>query len=489
MSDTPNNKKTEDSNSKKGIRAIDYIRDHCIEQRLIEYIGQVVHGRPPDPYGVMANQFASQSNPPTISHLHGREIILSTGRPSLAVDVFANMLGRKKLSGSSIAPLGTSVFSQELKPHLDANSTRFMGLGSKNAGSFVEIVSVALQGKQFTTIDQFDMAVKKTLEGKNGIVNVLTAISFALAIASSNILQKPLFLYFYESFFPQQATDHFTIPTPAITLLEGGMHSQSPMAFEAIMIIPKASLSFNEQLRVCAEVTDKLRRKLYGDKPVFPVGKSGGLVFDSPVLHDAITMIEKAITESGFSSEGDFQICLDCAASYFYDAETQKYQIEKGVSKTAAELVQFYIDLITQHRTISLINDGISEIDHGGWELVRDALQSRLKVFGGDIYASQSILARRGLKKKWTDGILIQLGQAGTITDASETAKLFKQRGKLVAIGRRSGETCDTTMADFAVAIQSEYFMAGGMIGAEGTSKYNQMLRIYEYLRDRSMLQ
>ncbi|OHT10896.1 Enolase, C-terminal TIM barrel domain containing protein [Tritrichomonas foetus] len=484
-----NQPKGQEKAKSKGLRAIDYIRDHCIEQRLVEYIGQVVHERPPDPYGVMANQFASQSKLPTISHIKGHEILISTGRPSLLVYVYANMLGRNRLAGTASAPLGTSVFSQEIKPYLDTNSTRFIGLGSRNACSLVEIVSVALQGKTFTTIDQFDLIIKKALEGKSGIVNVFSAISFALAIASAEILHQPLFMYLYESFFPQQAADHFTIPTPAVTVLEGGMHSQSPMSFEAIMIIPKATLSFIEQLRVCSEVAEKLKTKLYGDSQVFPVGKSGGLVFDSSVIATAISTVERAIVEAGFSVDTDFTIGIDAAASCFYDNETQKYQVEKGVSKNAAELVQYYIDLITQHKSITLINDGISEVDHGGWELMRDALMSRLKVFGGDIYASQSILARRGLKKKWTDGIMLQLGQAGTITDASETAKLFKQRGKQVGIARRSGETCDTIIADFAVAIQSEYYMAGGLIGAEGISKYNQMLRIYEYLRDRSLLQ
>lgn len=489
MSNPPDKNNTAEDKTRRGLRAIDYIRDHCIEQRLVEYIGQVVHDRPQDPYGVMANQFASQSKPPIVSYLRGHEVLLSTGRPTLSVEVYASMLGREKLAGTASAPLGTSAFSQELKPHLDTNSTRFIGMGSKNACSFVEMVSVALQGKPFTTIDQFDMIAKKALEGKNGIVNVFTSISFALAIASAEIFQKPLFLYLYNSFFPQQAADRFSIPTPAITVLEGGMHSQSPMSFESIMIIPKSSLSFIEQLRICSEVTDRLRQKIYGDQEFFPVGKSGGLVYDSPIIATAISAVERAITESGFTPSTDFTIGIDCAASYFYDAETQKYQVEKGVTKTSAELVQYYIDLITQHKAVTFINDGISEVDHGGWELIRDALMNRIKVFGGDIYASQSILARRGLKKKWTDGILLQLGQAGTLTDASETAKLFKQRGRQVAVGRRTGETCDTILADFAVAIQSEYFMAGGLIGSEGTSKYNQMIKIYEYLRDRSMLQ
>lgn len=478
-----------EENSSKGMRAIDYIREHSIEQRIEEFIGQVVHERPPDPYGVMSNQFASQSQPPTITQIKGNEILISTGRPSLSVDVYANMLGRICLVGTSSAPLGTSVFSQEQKPHLDTNSTRFIGLGSRNACSFVEVVSVALQGKQFATIDQFDITIKKALEGKTGIVNVLTALSFALAKASAEIMHQPLFLYLYESLYPQQSADHFSIPSPCVALLEGGLHAKSPLSFESIMIIPKSCLSFIEQIRMCQEVSDKLRTKLHGDNPKFPVGKSGGLVCDSPVVTTAVALVERAIIESGFSPGTDFTIGIDCAASFFYDPEKQKYQVEQGVTKSAAELVQYYIDLITQHPSITLINDGISEVDHGGWELMRDALMNRIKVFGGDIYASQSILARRGLKKRWTDGILLQPGQAGTISDAAETAKLFKQRGKQVGVSRRSGETCDTLIADFAVAIQSEYFMAGGMIGGDGTAKYNQMLRIYEYLRDRSMLQ
>ena len=163
MSNPPDKNNTAEDKTRRGLRAIDYIRDHCIEQRLVEYIGQVVHDRPQDPYGVMANQFASQSKPPIVSYLRGHEVLLSTGRPTLSVEVYASMLGREKLAGTASAPLGTSAFSQELKPHLDTNSTRFIGMGSKNACSFVEMVSVALQGKPFTTIDQFDMIAKMEL--------------------------------------------------------------------------------------------------------------------------------------------------------------------------------------------------------------------------------------------------------------------------------------------------------------------------------------
>ena len=472
----------------KGIRAIDYVREHSIEQRIEEFIGQVVHERPPDPFGVLANLFASQSDPPTISQVRGREILLSTGRPTLLVEVFANLLGRNEIVGSACAPLGTSVFNQEQRPYLDTNTTRFLGMGSRNACALVELVSAALQGKSFTTFDQFDAIVKKTLDSKTSIANVLSAVSFALAKASAEIFQKPLFLYLYESIYPQQSADHFSVPAPAVTVLQGGMHANAPLLFESIFIVPKSSLSFIEQIRVCAEICYKIQDKLNGDKPFFPVGKCGGYVCDIGVIAQAIALVESAIKESGFSPGSDFQLGIDCAASYFYDTEKQRYQVEKGVYKGAAELVQYYIDLITQHPSVAIINDGISDLDHGGWEQMREGLANRIKVFGGDIYGSQSMQSRRGLKKKWTDGILIQPSQAGTLSEAAETAKLFKQRGKQIIVGRRSGETCDTIIADFAVAIQADYFMGGGIIGSEGTSKYNHLLRIYEYLRDKSML-
>ena len=259
--------------------------------------------------------------------------------------------------------------------------------------------------------------------------------------------------------------------------------------FESIFLIPKSGITYLDQLRICDEVNDRLLSKIMASNKNPQFVKSGALVLDISSINYAISTIEKAISEAGFSPGTDFTIGIDCASSFFYDNEKQRYLVEKGVSKTAAELVQYYIDLITQHPCISLINDGISETDHAGWELMRDALISRVKVFGGDIYASQSILARRGLKKRWTDGIWLQPGQAGTLTDAGETAKLFKQRGKMVTLARRTGETCDSIIADFAVAIQADYFAGGGLHGEEGIAKYNQMIRIYEYLRDHAMLQ
>lgn len=471
------------------MRAADYIRQHGIEHRIEEYIALVVHERPPDPYGVLSSMFASQAKKPTVDSLKGTEIILSTGRASLNVDVYASNLGRVSLAGSAQAPLGVSVFTQEPKPCLDANSNRFIGQGSRNACTHIEVVSTVLAGKEFMPIDQFDALVKKAFEGKTEIANILNAVSFALARASANIKEQPLFLYLYESFYPQQAADNFRMPTPAVSVIEGGLHSGSPLVFESIMVVPKPSWPFPDQLRACAEVSHKLKQKIYGETKRFPVGKCGGLVVDMAEVLLIIPLVERAIVEAGFTPGKDFTIGLDCAASHFYNTERQKYELESGMAKSAAELVQFYIDMVTQYPSVTFINDGASEIDHAGWELMRDALVSRIKVFGGDLYASQAILARRGLKKRWTDGIAIQLGQAGTLTDAAESANMFKQRGKSVAVGRRAGETCDSVLADFAVAIESEYIMAGGMIGSEGISKYNELLRIYEYLRDHSMLQ
>lgn len=481
--------KGDSAEASKPLRAIDYIREHSIEQKLEEFIGQIVHERPNDPYGVLANKFASQSQPPTVTQLKGHEILLSTGRPTLQVEVWANMLGRNVMVAVSNAPIGTSVFNQEQKPYLDTNTTRFLGLGSRNACTLVELISSALQGKNLMTIDQFDMIIKKVLDGKSGIVNVLSAASFALARASAIVREQPLFLYLYESIYPQQSTDHFSIPTPAITVIQGGMHATSPLLFESVFIIPKSSLSYIEQLRICSEIAYRVQDKLYGDKEVFAVGKAGGYVSNSSVISSTVALIEKCITETGLTPGTDIQIGIDCAASYLYDTERQLYQVEKGVYKNTQQLVQYYLDLLAQHPSITILNDGNSDLDHGGWDNLQQGIQKSAIVSGGDIYGSQAMQSRRGLKKKWTDAILLQPGQAGTLSEAAETAKLFKQKGKQVIVGRRSGETCDTTIVDFAVAIQAEYFMGGGIIGSEGSAKYNHMLRIYEYLRDRSMIQ
>lgn len=476
-----------DASKPKIVRAIDYFRENMIEQKLEEFICQIVHERPADPYGVLANQFATNSKPPTIAQIKGREVILSTGRPSLAVDVYANMLGRVDLIESSTAPIGTSVFSQEPKLCLDTNNSRFLGLGSKNAMNYVEIVSASLQGKSFTNINDLDQQIKKVLEDKTGVSNVLTAISFALAKASAVILKKPLFLYIYESINPQQAADHFSVPTPVVTLLQGGMHANSPLMFESIYIVPKTSMSYIEQLRICTEVSYKMKDKVSKNNE-FYIGKNGGFACEVTEVSAAVALVEKTIKEAGFTVGNELSIGIDCAATYIYDQEKQMYQVEKGVFKSSTELVQYYIDLVTHHPSIRMINDGISDLDYRGWEMMRDALTGRVKLYGGDVYGSQSTQSKRGLRDNWTDGILLQPGQAGTLSDAAETGILFKQKGKHVIVARRSGETCDTVIADFAVAIEADFLMAGCLIGSEGVEKYNHLLRIYEYLRDQSML-
>ncbi|KAH0785194.1 enolase family protein [Histomonas meleagridis] len=473
-----------DEETKKCLKAIDYVKEHCIEQKIEQFIGQVVHERPSDPFGVFANQFASQSKQPTITCLKAREVIVSTGGPSLCVEVYANVLGQNNLVGKSVAPVGISVSIQEQKPLVDSHSSRYFGLGIQNTFSLVDLVSKHLQQKEFTDIVKFDNMVKKCLEDKTGISNVLTAISFSLAKASSYIMQKPLFLYLYESFFPLQSADNFIIPTPIFTVFEGGKHSEdSPIPFESVNIIPKSGISFAEQLRICSEVSHQLKHKIFANGRHFSIGKMGGLVYRNDIS-TSLSILEEAITESGYKPGIDITISIDCAASTFYlsDIDTPCYQIIEN-NLTSAQLIQFYIDLMTKHPSISMINDGISDVDNLGWDLMRDALIGKVKLFGGDVYSSQSTLARKGLKKKWTDGILIQPLQVGCLSDAADTAILFKQRGKLVCVGRRCGETCESLIADFAVAIQSEYLMAGGAFSADGTAKYNQMLRIEEYIK------
>lgn len=468
------------------MKAIDYLREHEIEGALQEFIGLVVHERPDDPFGVLVNCFASRAQPPTVARLRAREVLLSTSRPTIQIDVFVRNLGREYIISSAAAPLGISAFTQEYAPLVDTSATRYLGQGSRNCFPLVDVLSNAVQGQMFTTIDQFDITIKKVLDSKGSPVNILCAASFALAKASSKILKQPLFIYLYESLYPQQSADTFSMPIPAVTVLEGGLHSDSPLLFESIFIIPKQSINFVEQLRMCSEVNTKLRDKL--DKFPQKFGQTGAQVPDSQILVNSIVLVERAIIEAGFSPGSDLQIGIDCAASHFYDQESQKYKIENGVTKTAAELVQFYIDLVAQHQCISMINDPMSEVDHAGWELIKTALTGRIKVFGGDIYASQSILARRGLKKGWTNGIFVQPAQAGTISDAASAARLFKQKGKLVAISRRAGETCDTLITDLAVSIQSDYFIGGGLSRSDSNEKYNNLVRIYEYLKDRSML-
>lgn len=222
-------------------------------------------------------------------------------------------------------------------------------MGVKIACSLVELISNEVKDMSFHSIEQFDIIIKKCLEDKNAVTNVLTACSYALTKASAELASRPLFLYIYESINKGESSDRFFFPQPCLTVLEGGMHSKSPLVFESVFLIPKTGLSFVEQMRTSVEIAKKLKTKLFGNSNYFQIGKSGGYVIDNLLITGALSLVEKTIVESGFSLNTDFTIGIDFAATSFYDQDHQRYQLEPGVDKSSAELIQFYVDLITEH--------------------------------------------------------------------------------------------------------------------------------------------
>ncbi len=417
-----------------------------------------------------------------IANVHAREILDSRGNPTIEVEVTLE----SGIVGRAAVPSGASTGENEALELRDGDKKRYLGKGVLKAVENVnKVIAPALVG--MSAIDQvavdykmLEMDGTKT-KSKLG-ANAILGVSLATARAAAEYSGLPLYRYI-------GGTNAKTLPVPMMNIINGGSHSDAPIAFQEFMIRPVGANSFREGLRMGAEVFHALK-KIFHDRGLSTaVGDEGGF---APVLdgtEDALNSIIKAIENAGYKpgrleDGGQVSIALDCAASEFYKDgiyDYSKFEGPKGVKRTREEQVAYLAELVAKF-PIDSIEDGCHEGDWDGWVLLNKTLGSKCQLVGDDLFVTNVEYLKKGIELNAANSILIKVNQIGTLTETLDAIEMAHRAGYTSVTSHRSGETEDSTIADIAVATNSGQIKTGSLSRSDRMAKYNQLLRIEEEL-------
>lgn len=418
-----------------------------------------------------------------IHEIKAREILDSRGNPTIEVDL--------KLEDSSFGrasvPSGASTGSYEAVELRDNDKERYMGKGVLKAVANVnEILKNELENKDFDqkTLDEtmikIDGTDNKGRLGANAILGV--SLAFAKAMAQSENMKL------YEYFAEISGNKRLSLPVPMMNILNGGKHAENSTDLQEFMIMPVGAPSFSEALRYGTEVFHNLKKILAAKGLNTSVGDEGGFAPSLPSNESAVEVIIEAIKKAGYKPCEDIMIAIDGAASEIYDpsADGGKYLLKtENRELTSAEMVDFYADWLHKYPIIS-IEDGLAEDDWEGYKLMTEKLGKKVQIVGDDLFVTNIKRLKEGIEQKAANSILIKLNQIGTITETIEAIKMANEAGYTSVISHRSGETEDTTIADFVVGLGTGQIKTGSLCRSERICKYNQLLRIEEELGDKA---
>ena len=411
-----------------------------------------------------------------ILDIRGREILDSRGNPTIEVDVYVE----NGAVGRASVPSGASTGIYEAYELRDNDISRYLGKGVLNAVQNVNTeIKQALIGKNVLDQEAIDRAMieldgtpNKARLGANAILGT----SLACAKAAANVLKMPLYQYIGKNLGE-------VLPVPMMNILNGGAHATNNVDIQEFMIMPVSAPTWSEALRRSAEIFHTLKTVLKENHiPVTGVGDEGGY---APLLEkdeDALAMIVKAIERAGYVPGEDFKIAIDAASSEWYDESIDAYRLPKaGKILTREALVETWVSFADKYPIISL-EDGMSETDWKGWDMLTKALGNRIQLVGDDLFVTNTKLLQEGIDKKIGNSILIKVNQIGTLTETLNAIKMAKDAGYTAIVSHRSGETEDTTIADIVVAVNAGQIKTGAPSRSDRVAKYNQLLRIEEQL-------
>ncbi len=406
-----------------------------------------------------------------IIDVKAREILDSRGNPTIEVDIRTE----DGAMGRAAVPSGASTGTLEALEKRDGDKARFHGKGVKNVvlEAFREIAP-ALTGMEVTDQRAIDLALIALDGTKNKSrlgANAILGASLAAAHAAADELYVPLYRYI-------GGADAHILPAPMMNILNGGKHADNNVDVQEFMIMPLGADSFEQALRICAEVYQTLKGVVRGRGMSTGVGDEGGFAPDLKNNEEALKLIVEAIEKAGYKPGADVFIALDPAASEFY--EDGFYQFD-GVKKTSAEMVALYEDWANRYPIVS-IEDGLSELDWDGWAELTRRLGKKIQLVGDDLFVTNVEILKKGIAKGVANAILIKLNQIGTLTETLETIRVAQRAGYAAVVSHRSGETEDTTLADLSVAVNAGQIKSGAPCRTERVAKYNQLLRIEEAL-------
>ena len=417
-----------------------------------------------------------------IEKITGREILDSRGNPTVEVDI----LLESGVMGRASVPSGASTGENEALELRDGDKKRYGGKGVLKAVENINtIIAPALKGMSALDqigIDHAMLALDGTKTKSKLGANAILGVSLAVAKAAANYLDIPLYRYI-------GGTNTYVMPVPMMNIINGGSHSDAPIAFQEFMIRPVGAASFKEGLRMGAEVFHALKKVLHDRGLSTAVGDEGGFAPNLEGTEDALNSIIAAIKAAGYEPGKDVMIGMDCASSEFYKAgiyDYTKFEGEKGVKRTSDEQVDYLEKLINEY-PIDSIEDGMSENDWAGWKKLTDRIGNHCQLVGDDLFVTNVEFLSRGIKEGCGNSILIKVNQIGSLTETLNAIEMAHRHGYTTVTSHRSGETEDATIADIAVATNSGQIKTGSLSRSDRMAKYNQLLRIEEELGDRAV--
>ena len=412
-----------------------------------------------------------------IEKIIGREILDSRGNPTVEVDVWLE----SGVMGRASVPSGASTGEHEALELRDGDKSRYGGKGvQKPVDNINNIIAPALIGMsalEQVRIDHKMLALDGTKTKSNLGANAILGVSLAVAKAAANYLDIPLYRYI-------GGTNTYVMPVPMMNIINGGSHSDAPIAFQEFMIRPVGASSFKEGLRMGAEVFHALKKVLHDRGLSTAVGDEGGFAPNLDGTEDALNSIIAAIKAAGYVPGKDVMIGMDCASSEFYADgvyDYTKFEGDKGVKRTSDEQVDYLEKLIDTY-PIDSIEDGMSENDWAGWKKLTDRIGKRCQLVGDDLFVTNVDFLSRGIQEGCANSILIKVNQIGSLTETLNAIEMAHRHGYTTVTSHRSGETEDATIADIAVATNSGQIKTGSLSRSDRMAKYNQLLRIEEEL-------
>jgi len=410
----------------------------------------------------------------TIVDIQAREILDSRGNPTIEVDVYLE----SGAMGRAAVPSGASTGENEALELRDGDAGRYFGRGVLKAVENVNnIIADELEGWDALDqvgIDRFLIQLDGTPNKSRLGANAILGVSLAVAKASANHLGIPLYRYI-------GGVNAKVLPVPLMNILNGGRHADNNVDIQEFMIAPVGAPSFSEALRIGVEVFHSLKSVLKSKGYNTAVGDEGGFAPNLRSNVEAIEVILEAIEKAGYKAGVDVYLALDCAASEFYqDGKYVFFKSDKS-EKTSEQMIKFYEELVRQYPIVS-IEDGMSEHDWEGWEMLTQALGDKVQLVGDDIFVTNIDIFSKGIERGIANSILIKLNQIGTLTETLDCIELAKKNGYTAIVSHRSGETEDTTIADLVVATNAGQIKTGSASRTDRIAKYNQLLRIEEEL-------
>lgn len=421
-----------------------------------------------------------------IEKVHAREILDSRGNPTIEVEVTL----KSGVMGRASVPSGASTGENEALEMRDGDKSRFGGKGVlkavKNVNNKIAPAIIGMSVLKQRAIDHLMIELDGTKTKSNLGANAILGVSLAVAHAAANYLDIPLYRYI-------GGTNTYVLPIPMMNIINGGAHSDAPIAFQEFMIRPVGASSEKEAIRMGSEVFHALQKLLKKRGLSTAVGDEGGFAPKLDGIEDALQSIVDAIKDAGYTPGEDVTIAMDCAASEFAVKENGKYyydysQLSNGLTKdpngkklSDDEQIKYLEELLSKY-PIDSIEDGLDENDWEGWIKLTETLGSKCQLVGDDLFVTNVNFLKKGIKMGAANSILIKVNQIGSLTETLDAIEMAHRHGYTTVTSHRSGETEDTTIADIAVATNSGQIKTGSMSRTDRIAKYNQLIRIEEEL-------